>query len=256
MFCPDCGTSNPNDARFCSGCGRNLSDVAAKTSISSETVSTTPAAQGPTASVDASGRSAASPTTPPHISARNGNNASAASRRIQHVVLAIGLFLVVALIIGKIGSTSSDSSSSDGASGQCVADSCVVDDVDYSIMDTQITDSIGGNEYEQPTRPSGRFIILRLLAQNNSHESKEISLSAAKLEDADGNSYSTSSEGETALSMKGDSEAEFLLSQVQPQLSKTVKIVFDVPTGETHFTLVIPHSMFSGGEDGRMQVSL
>jgi hypothetical protein len=132
----------------------------------------------------------------------------------------------------------------------------VVDETVYGIIDAKITDSIGGNEYVEGTKPSGRFVILTLVVQNESHKTREIALSQATLTDSSGDTYSTSSEGETALLMSGDKSAEFLLSEIQPHLTKYLDIVFDVPTGRKAFTLTIPHGMLSGGEDGTLAVRL
>ena len=32
-FCPDCGTENADDARFCQSCGRPMADVAAARAV-------------------------------------------------------------------------------------------------------------------------------------------------------------------------------------------------------------------------------
>ena len=45
IYCPDCGTQNDENARFCKSCGRTLTDVAATTEASASTPSAPPKGQ-------------------------------------------------------------------------------------------------------------------------------------------------------------------------------------------------------------------
>jgi Domain of unknown function (DUF4352) len=132
----------------------------------------------------------------------------------------------------------------------------VVDGTVYGIYSQRVTASIGGTEFTQATQASGRFVILQMFVRNETNKTREISLSRATLIDSSGNAYDTSSEGGTALTLSGDKEAEFLLSEIHPHLQKYVKIVFDVPADRKAFTLRIPHGLLSGGQDGDLPVKL
>jgi hypothetical protein len=64
--------------------------------------------------------------------------------------------------------------------------------------------------------------------------------------DSEEREFRVSSEGNTALLGNGDQTVECWMSELQPGLSKTVKIVFDVPPGASDFSLKV----MSGGWGG------
>lgn len=250
MFCPQCGTQNDSSARFCASCGSSLAPVG-----------TPPPSQPP-------------PQAPvPSASTEKAKKASPARAGCLGCLGLIAVLVVLGIIGAMSGgrtdrSSRGTASSSDSShrrpsnrttitftNGKRIP-GVVVDETLYGIVSARETASIGGSEFSEPTHASGRFVILRLIATNESKKTREISLSSATLTDSAGNSYQTSSEGETALSMTGDREAEFLLSQIQPGLDKYIKVVFDVPPDRRTFTLHIPHSMFSGGEEGTLPVQV
>jgi len=131
-----------------------------------------------------------------------------------------------------------------------------IDDTMYAVLGTSVNRSIGGTDYSSPTYAGGKFVTFELGILNSSNKTRDISLSTASLIDSKGNEFSVSSEGQTALSMTGDKQAEFVLTQIHPGISKFVKIVFDVPEDENTFTLRIPASLLSGDTDGELPISI
>ncbi|HEV3088509.1 MAG TPA: DUF4352 domain-containing protein [Candidatus Elarobacter sp.] len=261
MYCTRCGAANAPDAQFCSSCGNALATTGA---------APPPGPAQPPSGAPPSGGA----VLPPYASAPKKPSSMAARVGCIGCGGIIALLLLFA-IIGAMTSKGGNAPAKRAAVDQSTTastlggkhltihfkngkklDGVFVDETEYGIYTARVTSTIGGTEFTEPTRAGGRFVILELVVRNDSKEAREISLSQSKLIDAQGNAYSTSSEGETALTMSGDHEAEFLLSQLQPGLEKYLKIVFDVPAGKKAFTLRIPHGMFSGGEDGELAVRL
>ncbi len=52
--------------------------------------------------------------------------------------------------------------------------------------------------------------------------------------------------GRQTLQMKGDQTVEFLASEIQPGLQKTITIVFDVPVGANSLSLKVPSNGWGG----------
>lgn len=77
------------------------------------------------------------------------------------------------------------------------------------------------------TEPQGLFFVLTVTIENISNKSQRLNAWDLKLHDGQGRQYDTSSEGSTAL-LGTEPEPFWLGSTIQPGLSKTVRVVFDV----------------------------
>lgn len=270
MYCSRCGAQNAADAQFCAKCGNALGSAPPPPGAPPPSPSVPPAGTPPAAAPPPGGfvippYEAGAPKKPRSMAARIGCIGCAG---LIGIVL---LIFIIAAMSNKGGNTTAQRSSGQKTTASSLAgthttihfkdskktlDGVLVDDTLYGVYSTRLTSTIGGTEFTEPTRAAGRFVVIEMLVRNESKKAREISLSSSTLIDAQGNSYSTSSEGETALMMSGDKEAEFLLSELQPGLQKFLKITFDVPAGKKKFTLKIPHSVFGGGEDGELAVNL
>lgn len=96
------------------------------------------------------------------------------------------------------------------------------------------------------TYADGEFLILTLIVRNDSKKSRTISASMMTLIDSQEREFSVSDKGKTALVMNGDQTVEFWMSEVQPGLSKVIKIVFDVPPGADNLNLKVMSGGWSG----------
>ena len=96
------------------------------------------------------------------------------------------------------------------------------------------------------TYADGEFLILTLIVRNDSKKARTISASMMTLIDSQEREVSVSDKGKTALIMNGDQTVEVFMSEVQPGLSKVIRVVFDVPPGANDFNLKI----VSGGWGG------
>ncbi len=102
-----------------------------------------------------------------------------------------------------------------------------------------------GNQFSM-TQADGEFLIVRLIIRNDGKKTRTISASAMKIIDSQEREYRSSTSGGTALVMSGDKNAEFSLSEIHPDLPKTITIVFDLPVGKNDLNLKIS----SGGLGG------
>lgn len=96
------------------------------------------------------------------------------------------------------------------------------------------------------TYADGEFLIIRLIVRNDSKKARTISASMMNIIDSQEREYSVSNKGTTALQMNGDQTVEFLASEIQPGLQKTITIVFDVPAGANNLSLKVPSSGWGG----------
>jgi len=232
MKCPSCNTDVQQGASFCPTCGKVIS-----------------AAQTPLTQ-----------TQPAETSLRKkGPNCFVIG------CLAIVAIFVISVIVAAIVSGGNPSPTTHTETRATPAPAptptrnpleAVVNDTRYHLDSYSETDTIGANDYSAGTKASGRFLILHFTVEDLSNKTRDIDLAVSKLKDADGNEYDSSSEGDTALVMSGDSSAELLGTQLQPHLPKKVSIVFDVPPSQKSFDLTIPSAAFSLGSSGVISFSI
>lgn len=110
-----------------------------------------------------------------------------------------------------------------------------------------------GNEF-MSTHADGQFLILRMQVHNGSNSTRTISTSGMVVIDEQGREFAQSAEGQTALAMSGDQTAEFLMSQIQPGLTKNISVVFDVPPEAKDLKLRITGGGLFSGETAVLAV--
>lgn len=101
-----------------------------------------------------------------------------------------------------------------------------------------------GSSYSAKTSQSGTYLLVNVTVENNGNETITIDSSLFSLTDSEGREFSHSNEGQTALIMSGSNN--FFLKQVQPGLSSTGDVVFEIPTDATGLQLTVKPSIFSG----------
>lgn len=175
----------------------------------------------------------------------------------RHPILT-GIFglIIFFVIIGVIGSGSSKTSgtASNGSSanssdnGTASVKSAKVGDVvndgdlAFTVQSVDNSQTIGG-AYTQKTA-QGTYYILTVKIQNNGKDTKTINASDFNIVDSQGRKYDYSNDGQTAMEMS-NGNTSFFLQQIQPSLSVTGKIVFDVPASATGLKLMAQGDIFS-----------
>lgn len=100
-------------------------------------------------------------------------------------------------------------------------------DVSFTVNSVDTTQEISsGNEFIDPATTEGQFIIVDITVKNDKKEAITINSSYFKLVTSDDVEYEPTTDGEVSMAMMD--EDSFFLEQVNPGLSKTGKVVFEV----------------------------
>lgn len=114
---------------------------------------------------------------------------------------------------------------------------------DLAFTVTKMTDAKSlGNSYTKKDA-QGVFKIITIKVENKGKETKTIDSSMLKLKDAQDRTFERSSDGQIAKGM-AQGQVDLFLQQVQPSLSVTGEIVFDIPADATGLILEAKGSMF------------
>ena len=135
------------------------------------------------------------------------------------------------------------------ASKYKVGDTFTLGDFSYAVQRVKDRRCIGGQFTRTCAGEGGRFVIVYFAIRNDTKETKTVMTDDFKLMDADGNTYRTSSEGNTALMMSGASK-DFLISELQPGLQKDTATVFQVSaqSWKKGARLIVPEKGWGTGE--------
>ena len=172
--------------------------------------------------------------------------------KIMTGFLVIIVFFVFIIAVGSgknSGSTSTtNSNSSSGNSNtpavQTAKVGATVNDGDLAFtVQTVDTAQTIGNSFTQKTA-QGQYVILTVKIQNNGKDTKTINASDFNVVDSQGRKYDYSTDGQMAME-ETDGTTSFFLQQIQPSLSVTGKLVFDVPATATGLKLMAQGDIFS-----------
>lgn len=181
-----------------------------------------------------------------------------------------GITLVVLFIIGLIGSngskgTSQSNQPNSGSTGtqdepkkdtskpeqvaglnQPVTDG----DLSFTVLSVEKKKSVG-NAYTKKDS-QGMFYIVSLKLENTGKKTVTFDSSMAKVTDSEGREFDRSIEGQTALGMS-TGKVDLFLQQIQPSLSYTGDLVFDLPAEVQNPVLVVKGSLFNKGAKIQLQ---
>lgn len=157
--------------------------------------------------------------------------------------------IVVIIVIGAIGSngskdndttTSSEQKSTTSKSEPTKAPELAKEgtssDVKIAVTAVESMQEIGNNQFTKK-KAQGVFKVLTLQLTNNQKDAITIDSNSFKLVDDKGREFSYSSDGQTAIMTSGSNDESFFLKKLNPGLSITGKVVFDVPQDATGFYL-------------------
>ncbi|KKE77721.1 DUF4352 domain-containing protein [Bacilli bacterium] len=108
-----------------------------------------------------------------------------------------------------------------------IGEPSTVGDVTFTVNGVNETNEISsGNEFIENATTSGKYIILDITVHNAKNEAITIDSSFFKII-ADGTEYDPTTDGNVMMAM-GDAMDDFFLAQVNPNLEKSGKVVFEV----------------------------
>jgi hypothetical protein len=185
-----------------------------------------------------------------------------ARHKILTGILALFLFFMIIGMIGGSGSSSpantSDSAGDSPSSGTNttsekstsepiaqVGDSVTDKDLGFVVVDITTTKTLGNSFTKKDAQ--GTFQVITLKITNEGKETKTIDSSMFQLTDSEGRTFDRSVEGQSAKGF-GEGNVDLFLQQVQPGLSVTGDIVFDIPDSAAGLQLIVKGSIFSSGK--------
>lgn len=178
-----------------------------------------------------------------------------------------GIIFIVLIVIGIIasaGKSGNNQSSTSGDNNKNTASNNqsneqktyglneVVQDGDLAFTVTNVdTVKTLGNQFTKKDA-QGTFYIVTLKVENKGNKTATFDSSMAKVIDSQGREFERSIEGQTAKGM-AEGNVDLFLQQIQPSLSVTGDIVFDLPENISDPMLVVKGSIFGKGEKIKIQ---
>lgn len=163
----------------------------------------------------------------------------------------------VIVVLGIIGAASGDKSQKTGENTSAKSDNKqqeakqiakvgeTVQDGDLAFTVTKVdTASSLGNSYTKKNA-QGLFYVITLKVENKGKETKTVDSSMITLTDNQGRKFDRSIEGQTAKGL-AQGNVDLFLQQVQPSLSVTGDIIFDIPKDAAGLKLLVKGSLFGG----------
>jgi len=109
-----------------------------------------------------------------------------------------------------------------------IGEPATIADVTFTVNGVEETSEISsGNEFIDDVTTSGKFVILDITVENGKSESITIDSNYFKVITGDGTEYEPNSSGDVVMAL-GDEATDFFLEQINPNLDKTGKVVFEV----------------------------
>lgn len=177
---------------------------------------------------------------------------------LRHKFLTAILVIIVIMMIGgsKGGSNSTSSNSTSGSKQEQAVTSFKMNEVaqngDLAFTVTKVTEAKSlGNSYTKKDA-QGVFKVITVKVENKGKETKTIDSSMLKLKDAQDRTFERSIDGQTAKGL-AQGQVDLFLQQVQPSLSVTGEIVFDIPADATGLVLQAKDSMFGKPIDIKLE---
>ncbi len=170
-----------------------------------------------------------------------------------------GIALVVLIVIGILSGNKSDSTNKSSSSSTSnfqqgtkqeevkvagLNETVKEDDLAFTVTGVDKEQTLG-NQFTQKTA-QGTFYVISLKVENMGNKTVTFNSSQAKVVDAQNREFEYSIDGQTAKGM-AQGHVDLFLQQIQPSLSVSGDLVFDLPTDIKNPVLVLKGGLFSQG---------
>ena len=169
----------------------------------------------------------------------------------------IGIIFVVMIVIGALSGNKGGSTKS--GTTQTTSEAPKIADLNETVQDGDLAFTVTsvekvktlGNQYSKKTA-QGTFYVIAMKVENKGKKTATFDSSMAKVKDAEGREFERSIDGQTAKSMS-EGKTDMFLQQIQPSLSVSGDLVFDLPEGMKSPTILLKGSMFNKGVEVKLE---
>ncbi len=166
----------------------------------------------------------------------------------------VGIVILVLIVIGALTGNKGGSSTNSGTSNNQASpvpekmaglNEQVQDgDLAFTVLGVEKSKTLG-NTYTEKTA-QGMFYVVTVKIENKGNKTTTFDASMAKVKDDQGREFERSIDGQTAKGMS-QGQVDLFLQQIQPSLSVTGDLVFDLPEGVKNPVLTLKGSLFNQG---------
>jgi hypothetical protein len=165
-----------------------------------------------------------------------------------------GIILIVLIIIGALSGnkggsnnktgTSSNNKTNDAQKIASLNETVQDGDLAFTVLAVNKSKTLG-NSFSQKTA-QGMFYVVTIKIENKGNKTMTFDASMAKVKDDQGREFERSVDGQTAKGLS-QGQVDLFLQQIQPSLSVTGDLVFDLPDNLKNPVLNLKGSLFSKG---------
>lgn len=166
----------------------------------------------------------------------------------------VGIIILVLIVISifsgnkgttnKTGSTTSNTKPSEAVKMAGLNEKVTDGDLAFTVLSVNKSKTLG-NSFTQKTA-QGMFYTVSIKIENNGKKTTTFDSSMAKIKDDQGREFERSIDGQTAKGMS-QGQVDLFLQQIQPSLSVTGDLVFDLPEGIKNPVITLKGSLFNQG---------
>jgi len=175
---------------------------------------------------------------------------------LKWVGIVILVFIVIGVLTGNKGGSSNNPTDTNQPNKQeapkvAGLNEQVQDgDLAFTVLGVEKSKTLG-NAYTQKTA-QGTFYVVTIKIENKGKKTATFDASMAKVKDDQGREFERSIEGQTAKGM-AEGQVDLFLQQIQPSLSVTGDLVFDLPDSLKNPVLTLKGSVFGQGVEVKLE---
>lgn len=169
------------------------------------------------------------------------------------IITGILVVIVLIMVIGSSGGSKSSTSTSGSGQNQeqakkeekktaKIGEVAQSGDLAFTVTGVKEYKSLGNSFTRKDAQ--GIFKVVTLKVENTGKETRTIDSSMIKLSDSQGRTFERSIDGQTAKGL-AQGQVDLFLQQVQPSLSITGEIVFDIPKDAQGLVLEVRGGLFA-----------